>query len=671
MQSIKDTTSHKIEPLTPKVFCGDTKKSETKTSKSHRRDSHEKIRNVVPLKSPSIAKNRFDGSLHKNVSEKKTTNDGHKDHRNEGKSNDKKVSSERQYEKVSRSKSETSRKSREIKSSKDKTSSDKKVGSSNKSSSTDRLNDKRKSSTDYRSISLKRRVDDKKDCPNKKNVEKIDKNLSSSSKSKLTETKKGDKEKGNVEKFENKSGNISSTSKSKSDVAKETPSKRRDSINKHSICDTSKISSQSDKARVTPLKVEKDDQLKSKSLKKVHSSGNLDASKSHSNTKLKHEQNPSLLSFADELPEVQGLKPAKDEEESLPKEIKPPPKEIKPSTANDQNISSDKKHDETSDKKYNKKKLEHAEMLKKIESNVEEILAPLSEIEKLALDRKTLKPEDLFNKMMDLFAPEKKTNDQSSKVKDEELKNVLETPTLSVSLDSSDQINATTEPIKTEENSSTTVPIAIKLESEYETFLNILSSVDKKTSETQSVSTETPIDPSTINPSKKESRSLSQSTSSSSHTSGTTSSKNTSSESSSSSETDSSNSSSSASDTETDSRDTKKSKDMKGEGMLNETVEKKELSSPSRTPPRPSLPLKVEAKVSSTNNSKANELFPLPENRETPIKIQMNSVQKICVVNKHLNENEMVSFLMEFYFERKNLVFFLKNSENFFRRTNF
>lgn len=370
-------------------------------------------------------------------------------------------------------------------------------------------------------------------------------------------------------------------------------------------------------------------------------------SKSTSKTKVKQEHKPTL-SFADELPEVQGLKPAEDETIFYTESkhnlfaSKSDPCMSKPAVLIDQVKS------ESFDQVSRKKKTEHAEMLKKIESNVEEILAPLSEIEKLALDRKSLKPEDLFNKMMDLFTPDK-MNTETCEIKYEKHESTKEDP--KVLLYDPVDTNIIDEKFSGLESVTNTIELPeivdvvskdIKLESEYETFINSLPLEGKPEEGSASLLMEH--DTINVKPKKKESRSLSQSTSSS-HTSGTTTSSTNNSSSESSSSTDSDSSDSSSSDSDSDSDSSNKNEEEKNISLKKLEVNEveTEVVSPSQTPPRQLMPLKIEATVSSTTITQEPELAPLPENRETPIKIQMNFAPKVCNINKHLNENEVVS----------------------------
>ncbi|XP_063709389.1 serine/arginine repetitive matrix protein 2-like [Culicoides brevitarsis] len=367
--------------------------------------------------------------------------------------------------------------------------------------------------------------------------------------------------------------------------------------------------------RTPPKNVrKKEDEIKNESKKVI--SPIKDGSKS--STKPRQEQKLTL-SFADELEEVQGLKPAKDDDDifapttiksdkNLPKspvkEIKKeksplkevkkqksPVKEVKipiPEVKREKSPIKITKEEPTRDSK----KSEHAMMLKKIESNVSEILAPLSEFEKLA--QENLKPEDFLNKIKDLFASEPKSDSKPAESLYEPCDmNVIDTKFI---------------PEK---------PLPVKLESEYETFINSLTENDD-TKEKEAKP-------------KKISRSLSQSTNSS-RTSGTTTTTTSTNNSSSDESSSSSDSDSSDSSSESDSNDEEEAK-----------MAEKKLSSPSKTPPRELLPPKPDAVVSSTIDQ-TPVLTPLPEKRENPIKIQMNLIQKVYSLKAHMTEQEMPVF---------------------------
>lgn len=479
-----------------------------------------------------------------------------------------------------------------------------------KNSIKDAAKDKRNASSSEQRSSFSKRTE------NRKEAGILDKNRRSSTKEKLTETKKvADK----LEKSINLETKVNDHGSHKSS---------RDQVDKgkepHRPCDGRS----------------RDDTSKKSTKKEQHSSKNLLKSDSKT-TKVKHEQKLTL-SFADELPEVQGLKPAEDENPS-PIENKTffqkEPKEKPPVVSNSPVLTNHS--EDTKEKSRSIKKSDHAEMLKQVESNVEEILAPLSEIEKLALDRNSLKPEDLLNKMMDLFTPDKKNIIEVKKSKNNAPKDSNEGQTFSL-YDPIDtelvDVKLFSHEAKESDESVAKVPVIVKLESEYETFINSLTSVDGNNQPVVGENAEHP----EMKPKKKKSRSSSQSTSSS-YTSGTTTSStnDSSSESSSSSDSDdSSNSSSSeSSDTESESSDSNESED-KGKNV---EVKEKKIESPSQTPPRP---LKIETTVSSsTVGAPDTGLVPLPEHRETPIKIQMNLIQKVYTINKQLSDNEDVSCL--------------------------
>lgn len=680
----KDTSNKKhdksIKPLSNKEPC-DEKSIETKKSKTHRTNSPEKLKKSVPSirKSRSRSKNRIVPSIVKDSKKdrKKTPTkvegDARKDNKDHSRSEAKhdrtnrdRTGDERRHENRNRSNSESTKKPR------DRNSSDNKSKSSNRNSSKEDANKKRESSSQRHSSS--NQTESRKRSDSTKNSTENDKNRLSSTKEKQTEKKKVEDKSDKSRKSETKPDD---SNKLKRDTVKDssTNNKNKESLN-HRTSDAKK-SSNDDRHRAPPKPVKKEQdqvrrkaskspqkcakkELESKNSQKSHSPVRRDVPKPLSKKKVRQELRPTL-SFADELPEVQGLKPAEDETPS-PTENKRAPflqreLNVKPPSASATVLGKSINSTED-DISRNNKKSEHAEMLKQVESNVEEILAPLSEIEKLALDRKSLKPEDLLNKMMDLMVvtPEKKNVDV---IKHEEIKEV---PKFSlydpIDTNLTSIVKFSDEPIKTEELKSTVaatepksvLPIEVKLESEYETFINSLTtSGEEKLDESQQVVNQNS-EVSTIKPKKKDSRSLSTSTSSS-HTSGTTTSStnDSSSESSSSSDSDSSNSSSeSGSDSDSDSSDSKESKQkskVQKKIDVTEAQSEEEPPSPSQTPPRQLLPLKIEATVSSTVGSQESVLVPLPEHRE---KIQMNLIQKTYTINKHLNDSEVVS--VELYF---------------------
>lgn len=611
IENVKEM-NHSIERPTNKESGGDK-------AKSHRRHTPERSQNH---KSHSATKPGVEG-VRKVETEVKRDN---KSDKNPKSSSDKHSSDRHFHDRDRRSKVDTEKRSGDTKDSEKRSAEARKRSSPERrtESSNKTVSDKRKTTSEHRSDS--RRDDSKKDGHNRKTVDKHQASVSKEKSSKPKDVDK-DKDKDKKEpKLENKSRD---TPKVKSEPFKESTTRDKESFPK---CDT-KTSSHSDSARVTTKKRVREEDDKNKSSKKPLSSSKVDVSKSK--PKPRHEPKPTL-SFVDELLEVQGLKPAEDEIES-PKEIVtevPLPSESPNNKKPLEIVTEAPLPSESPSNKNRQKQLEHAVMLKRIESNVEEILAPLSEIEKLALDRKTLKPEDLFNKMMDLCAQEMKSVDTGSEVDMSEAAQVTPKPDVI-------DINP--------ESAPNDVSIAVKLESEYETFINSLTPVKEPP---VSGNPETQED--LVKMKTKVARSLSQSTNSS-HTSGTT---NSTSGSSSSSDSDSSNSDSSGSESESDSIDTQtsvKKKEVKEQLEMVAKKEEEEVCSPSQTPPRQFLPVKSESTVSSTIDSQTPELLPLPDNRETPIKIQMNSVQKVLTINKHLNEGEEVSIsyvstLMSIYF---------------------